>query len=81
MWHIVIIGYLFVTVMFSAAQPNIARALIYLLFWVVLPMIFLSWAAVTRRRNRLMKQAARTETEALRRPRQVSGQVQNPDSE
>ncbi len=30
MWHIVAIGYLFVAVMFSAAQPSIARALIYL---------------------------------------------------
>ena len=30
MWHIVLIGYLFVAVMYSAAQPNIARALIYL---------------------------------------------------
>lgn len=29
MWHIVAIGYLFVAVMFSAAQPSIARALIY----------------------------------------------------
>ena len=28
MWHIVAIGYLFVAVMFSAAQPSIARALI-----------------------------------------------------
>lgn len=32
MWHIVAIGYLFVAVMFSAAQPSIARALIYLVF-------------------------------------------------
>lgn len=32
MWHIVAIGYLFVAVMYSAAQPNIARALIYLVF-------------------------------------------------
>ena len=36
MWHIVAIGYLFVAVMFSAAQPSIARALIYLFFWAVL---------------------------------------------
>ena len=33
MWHIVAIGYLFVAVMFSAAQPSIARALIYLFFF------------------------------------------------
>ena len=30
MWHIIAIGYLFVTVMFAAAQPSVARALIYL---------------------------------------------------
>jgi len=40
MWHIVAIGYLFVAVMFSAAQPSIARALIYLVFWAVLPTVF-----------------------------------------
>ena len=40
MWHIVLIGYLFVAVMYSAAQPNIARALIYLVFWAVLPVAF-----------------------------------------
>ena len=39
MWHIVAIGYLFVAVMFSAAQPSIARALIYLVFWAVLPTV------------------------------------------
>ena len=39
MWHIVLIGYLFVAVMFSAAQPSIARALIYLVFWAVLPTV------------------------------------------
>ena len=32
MWHIVAIGYLFVAVMFSAAQPSIARALILFSF-------------------------------------------------
>ncbi len=81
MWHIVIIGYLFVAVMFSAAQPSIARALIYLLFWAVLPMIFLSWVVVTRRRNRLMKQADRAETEALKQKKQAAEQAQHPDSE
>ena len=40
MWHIIAIGYLFVTVMFAAAQPSVARALIYLVFWSVLPSLF-----------------------------------------
>ena len=57
MWHIIIIGYLFVAVLFSAAQPGIARALIYLVFWAVLPALFVFWAAQIRRRNRRMKQA------------------------
>lgn len=65
MWHIVIIGYLFVAVMFSAAQPSIVRALIYLLFWAVLPMGLLSWMTVVRRRNRLLKQAEQTEVATL----------------
>ncbi|MFC3875236.1 hypothetical protein [Neisseria musculi] len=55
MWHIIAIGYLFVTVLFAAAQPSIARALIYLLFWSVMPCLFAFWAAKTRRRNKLMK--------------------------
>lgn len=55
MWHIIAIGYLFVTVLFAAAQPSIARALIYLLFWSVLPSLFVFWVVKTRRRNKLMK--------------------------
>ena len=52
MWHIIAIGYLFVTVMFAAAQPSVARALIYLVFWSVLPSLFVFWVVKTRRRNR-----------------------------
>lgn len=55
MWHIVAIGYLFVTVLFSAAQPSIPRALIYLMFWSVLPSLFVFYVVKTRRRNRRMK--------------------------
>ena len=57
MWYIIMVGYLFVTVLFSAAQPSLARALIYLLFWSVLPTLFLFWVARVRRRNRLAKLA------------------------
>lgn len=52
MGYIILIGYLFVTVLFSAAQPTVARALIYLLFWSVLPTLFAFWVAKVRRRNR-----------------------------
>lgn len=48
MWHIVAIGYLFVAVMFSAAQPSIARALIYLVFWAVLPTVFMVFVVTIR---------------------------------
>lgn len=56
MWHIVAIGYLFVAVMYSAAQPSIARALVYLVFWAVLPCLFTVFAVGIRRRNRRMGQ-------------------------
>lgn len=69
MWHIVAIGYLFVAVMYSAAQPSIARALIYLVFWVVLPTVFTVFA-VTVRRNRLMGQQEQAESEQQRAQRQ-----------
>lgn len=70
MWHIVAIGYLFVAVMFSAAQPSIARALIYLVFWAVLPTAFTLFVISIRRRNRLMKQqeAQAFEQQRTRRP-------------
>lgn len=55
MWHIIAIGYIFVTLMFSIAQPSLARALIYLVFWTILPTLFMFWVAMVRRRNRLMK--------------------------
>ena len=56
MWHIVAIGYLFVAVMYSAAQPSIARALVYLVFWAVLPSLFTIFSVRIRRRNKRMKQ-------------------------
>lgn len=57
MWYIVLIGYLFVTVLFSAAQPTLARVLIYLLFWSVLPTVFVFWVVHIRRRNRFARLA------------------------
>jgi hypothetical protein len=57
MWHIVAIGYLFVALMFSIAQPGLARILIYLVFLVVLPTLFMFWVAMIRRRNKLMRLA------------------------
>ena len=55
MWHIVLIGYVFTTMMFSLAQPSIARALIYLVFWTILPTVFAVWVAIVRRCNRIAK--------------------------
>ena len=66
MWHIVLIGYLFVAVMYSAAQPSIVRALIYLVFWAVLPTVFTVFVVTIRRRNRLMKRQEQAEFEAAR---------------
>ena len=55
MWHIVLIGYVFTTMMFSLAQPSVARALIYLVFWTIFPTVFAAWVAMVRRRNRIAK--------------------------
>jgi len=55
MWHIVLIGYIFVTLMLSIAQPSFARMLIYLTFWTILPTLFTFWVVFTRRRNQRMK--------------------------
>ena len=55
MWHIVIAAYIFTTAMFSIAQPGIARKLIYLTFWTILPTLFFFWSAMIRHRNRMMK--------------------------
>ncbi|ABX74182.1 conserved hypothetical protein [Neisseria meningitidis 053442] len=56
--------------MFSAAQPSIARALIYLVFWAVLPTVFTVFTITVRRRNRLMKQQEQAEFEQQRAQRQ-----------
>lgn len=70
MWHIVAIGYLFVAVMYSAAQPSIAHSLIYLVFWAVLPTVFTVFVVTVRRRNRLMKRQEQAEFEQQRAQRQ-----------
>ncbi|MDO4657607.1 hypothetical protein [Kingella sp. (in: b-proteobacteria)] len=63
MWHIILIGYIFVTLMFSIAQypQGLARVLIYLVFWTVLPTLFLVWVVLIRRRNKRMKLEEMTE--------------------
>ncbi len=55
MWHIIVIGYIFVTLMYSIAQPSLPRILIYLVFWTILPTLFAFWVALVRRRNRILK--------------------------
>lgn len=61
MWHIVFIGYIFVTLMFSIAQPSLARMLIYLVFWTILPTLFAFWVLMVRRRNQRMKQVEKSQ--------------------
>ena len=63
MWHIILIGYIFVTLMFSIAQypQSMARVLIYLVFWTVLPTLFSLWVVLIRRRNKRMKLAEQAE--------------------
>lgn len=69
MWHIIAIGYIFVTLMYAIAQPSLARILIYLVFWTILPTLFTFWVVMTRRRNRLAKQQ---EKDAQNPPRPLS---------
>ena len=56
MWHIVFIGYIFVTLMFSLAQSSLVRMLIYLVVWTILPTLFMFWVVWIRLRNKRMKQ-------------------------
>ena len=65
MWHIIAIGYIFVTLMFSLAQPSVARILIYLVFWTILPTLFMFWVVKARRRNKRLKQAAQQDAKSL----------------
>ena len=65
MWHIIAIGYIFVTLTFSLAQPSVARMLIYLVFWTILPTLFMFWVVKTRRRNKRLKQAAQQDAKSL----------------
>ena len=65
MWHIIAIGYIFVTLMFSLAQHSVARMLIYLVFWTILPTLFMFWVVKTRRRNKRLKQAAQQDAKSL----------------
>lgn len=65
MWHIIAIGYIFVTLMFSLAQPSVARILIYLVFWTILPTLFMFWVVKTRRRNKRLKQSAQQDAKSL----------------
>lgn len=61
MWHIIAIGYIFTTLMFSIAQPSLARMLIYLVFWTILPTVFMFWVVMIRRRNQAIKRAEQQE--------------------
>ena len=65
MWHIIAIGYIFVTLMFSLAQPSVARMLIYLVFWTILPTLFMFWVVKTRRRNKRLQQHAQAASKSL----------------
>lgn len=55
MWHIVLIGYVFTTMMFALAQEGIARKLIYLCVFTIFPVVFSLWVMMVRHRNRMMK--------------------------
>ncbi|MDO4997493.1 MAG: hypothetical protein Q4E16_02470 [Neisseria sp.] len=70
MWHIIAIGYIFVTLMFSVAQPSIERVLIYLVFWTILPTLFMFWVLKTRRRNQRLKREEKLQTVKVKEKRE-----------
>ncbi len=53
--YIIWIGYLFVVIMFSAAQPSIVRVVFFLIFLAVIPTIVMAWILRTKRRNQISK--------------------------
>ena len=65
MWHIVFIGYIFVTLMFALAQPSLSRMLIYLVVWTILPTLFAFWVVYIRLRNKRLKQEEKQGGETL----------------
>lgn len=65
MWHIVFIGYIFVTLMFALVQPSLARMLIYLVVWTILPTLFAFWVVYIRLRNKRLKQEEKQGGETL----------------
>ena len=65
MWHIVFIGYIFVTLMFALAQPSLSRMLIYLVVWTILPTLFVFWVVYIRLRNKRLKQEEKQGGETL----------------
>ena len=65
MWHIVFIGYIFVTLMFALAQPSLSRMLIYLVVWTILPTLFAFWVIYIRLRNKRLKQEEKQGGETL----------------
>ena len=65
MWHIVFIGYIFVTLMFALAQPSLSRMLIYWVVWTILPTLFAFWVVYIRLRNKRLKQEEKQGREAL----------------
>ena len=56
MWHIVFIGYIFVPLIFALSQPSLARMLVYLVVWTILPTLFAFWVVYIRLRNKRLKQ-------------------------
>ena len=65
MWHIVFIGYIFVTLMFALAQPSLSRMLIYLVVWTILPTLFAFWVVYIRLRTKRLQQEEKQGGETL----------------
>lgn len=55
MFHIVLLGYVYVVLLFSLAQESLARGIIYFFCFAGFPVLLVLWARGQRARNRLAK--------------------------
>lgn len=76
---IVVIGWLYVTVLMAAAQPTVLAGLLTLIGYGLLPVSLLWYLFTTKARRR--KREAREQEEARTAPQQVSTPVQRAESD
>lgn len=54
--YLVLIGWLYVVLMFSVAQGSVVRGLVYFFFLGVVPLALVGWLRRVRRRERALRE-------------------------